>query len=341
MKEKVNRSRKKTVKHSNKHTAKRTSKKTITAPKKQQLFPYIIDVDRNNNNTRRPMLYLPTPTDGHPWITPNILFYQSSSSSNANSRTYQTWFPLLDIVTENNIEMYLRVSGKTRYTPNTNNPENTIDIGYLLKMQFLKEMHVFSVTKQSGIISREIAELLIGFLRYQLESNEDIKLNMPKNYILTVSNSNDFNDIETIAKTIVFVKELQSKYSYLVLTIPIYFICVWQIVYSVHMNPEGQLWDEHPEFRDFIMSHYPVPSILKQLQNTIKHMEKQPDPVDEDINYDVLGREPIHEDTLAKFVKNFDFIHLRDFLPYTIVLQNLRARDAILRTPRPGPVNNK
>lgn len=163
------------------------------------------------------------------------LFYRSSGLSNDIANlTGNTWFPLIGILTEENLAFFQDYR-EALVGKDNNGAVKPLEVGHLLKMSVLyqiysqqKNQNTTSFMKRS-FFTEEITNLLRTFFDY-----------------LVVNGYTE----DVIKKDIMDYAKLTGK-------LHLYFSEVWQIVWSVSFSPESTFWKENPVFVQYIQKTYP------------------------------------------------------------------------------------
>jgi hypothetical protein len=196
------------------------------------------------------------------WFCDEIIFYSSSASSNPEAITNitnNTWMPLIDIITDKNRQKYLELTKNQENIDNLNKPE------YFLKMQFMKSIN--STNSKQVFYFKSLVDLFNAYYKYELEMLGLVVVIDNKNVLQLDKNDETNLSADKVADCLEKIKILREQKLWSVINI--YFSDVWQIVYSIYLNPDAELWTLHPSFRDFIRNQFESPSFINQFKTII------------------------------------------------------------------------
>jgi hypothetical protein len=240
-------------------------------------IPHFIDYEKvtnENGETKivtRPIIIIPIPRK-NTWFCPNILFYRSSATSNIGKNlesTENTWLPLVDVVSEENIAFYQSFNTKTK---------DDISPGYFLKMKFLTEVILSksNLHTHAIIYPYSLVKLFEDYLKTELQKKYSVLVFLDSDMQIDLeSNKNKYEyhfDIDrkilinSMSKTELkemadFIGEIKEMTIPLWQIINLYFYSPWQIHYSVLNDGKGdddkesELWKKYPSFVEFIKTY--------------------------------------------------------------------------------------
>jgi hypothetical protein len=156
---------------------------------------------------------------------------------------------------------------------------------YFLKMQFLKSVLKRNQTNKNIVLC--FSSLLELFAKYCIANINDFFatrdiVSCPilsssattvtfTKFSLFLTNESELTH-DNIVILLKHVQELKTNTATLWQMLQTYFYESWQITYSVYMNPEGQLWTEHPDFVQFIRTTFSKPAFLDAFQQQLPFM---------------------------------------------------------------------
>jgi hypothetical protein len=244
-------------------------------------YPTIINYDYKSETQtiiNRHIIIVPKPNPPESWICDHILFYRSSSTSNEGYDTKGTWLPLLDVVSEQNKKTYFTLAGNDE--TQKRNLEQQI---YFLKIQFFTEFisKLFaSKTRGSPLRFYSIVKMFEEYLKFELtnelidlvpnitfknktKNEEETSTTTKFNYDYSIDSEFSNLNLEILQSILKKVLDFDNKIQKLWKTIYTYFSDVWQIIYSVQLDKNGELWIHNPGFVDFLTSreeykHYTI-----------------------------------------------------------------------------------
>lgn len=202
-------------------------------------FPYFVLAE---NTLKRDVVILPYTTSNKCWDN-KIIFYKSSGlSNNTEDKTGGTWFPILGMVNNENIEFINSRAKIIKTNASGKDEESDYILGYLMKMSLIYQMK-----NRENKPTEETSSSATSELR---DSDTQQLLQRPKPLYYS-SNVNLFikNYVDTIEEESELIELFNDNF---IIKLNTYFSEENQVIISIWWDENANLWINRNHFKNYV-----------------------------------------------------------------------------------------